>query len=232
MVSTDPEAVLLTCVGGSRHRLRLHGIRTPVQRERVPAELAGLPSVDVGPRPERDEVDPVLAEHPGTRLIVHGTDADLAAVLVRLLRKDRLGSTEVGYVPTGRRSVAAAVWGLPTRPAQAAELARHGTAGPVPLVRDDSGGVLAGRGELRDFDGEAYCDATRVLHGRVRRLIVDAGPDGISVLPSRGVHPASGRALQIGTTGARVIRDGIEHPREIPRWAWYLHTEPWHLVRP
>lgn len=197
----------------------------------MPAALADVPSVTAGPRPGRDEVDPVLAEHPRARLIVHGTDADLAAVLVRLLRKERLG-TEVGYVPAERRSVAAAVWGLPLRHDAAAELARYGVAGPVPLIRDDAGGVLVGRGEIRDFDGEGYCDATRVFRGPVRRFHVDAGPDGVSVLPDRGVRAAVGRAVQIGTRGARVRSDGVEHPREIPRWAWYRHTEPWHLVRP
>ncbi len=231
MVSTDPEAVLLTCVSESRHRLPFHGIRRAAQRERVPAALVGVPSVTLGPRPGRDEVDPVLAGHPGARVIVHGTDADLAAVLVRLLRTERLG-TEVGYVPVRRRSVAAGVWGLPERPSDAAELARHGVAGPVPLVRDDAGGVLVGRGEMRDFDGEGYCDATLVARGRIRRLLVDAGPDGVSVLPGRDVRAAVGRAVQIGTSGARVTSDGVEHPREIPRWAWYRHTDPWHLVRP
>ncbi|MET0189683.1 MAG: hypothetical protein ABW212_11830 [Pseudonocardia sediminis] len=223
--------MLLTCASEARRRLPVYGIRRRAQRERVPAALADVPSVTLGPRPGRDEVDPILADHPDARLIVHGTDADLAAVLVRLLRKERLG-TEVGYVPVARRSVAAAVWGLPLRPDAAAELARHGVAGPVPLVRDDAGGVLVGRGEMRDFDGEGYCDATLVLRGRVRRLLVDAGPDGVSVLPDRDVRAAVGRAVQIGTSGARVTSDGVEHPREIPRWAWYRHTEPWHLVRP
>ncbi|MDQ4116671.1 MAG: hypothetical protein M3235_06870, partial [Actinomycetota bacterium] len=121
--------------------------------------------------------------------------------------------------------------GLPRRPADAAELALRGRATPVPLVRDDAGGVLAGRGEIRDLYGEAYCDATRVLYGPVRRLRVEAGPGGVSVLGDRGVRAATGRAVQIGSTGARVTRDGVEHPREITRWAWYRHTEPWLLVR-
>ena len=229
MGSTDPEAVLLACTSEPQPRLRLHGIRPSGQRKRVPAALADVPSVTLPQRPGRTEVDPVLAAHPGARLIVLGSDADLAAVLVRLLRTERLG-TEVGFVPARRRSVAAAVWGLP-RGTTAAELARHGTAAPVPLIRDDAGGVLVGRGEMRDFDGEGYCDATLVLRGRVRRLLVDAGPDGVSVLPDRDVRAATGRAVQIGTSGARVTSDGVEHPREIPRWAWYRHTAPWHLVR-
>ena len=52
------------------------------------------------------------------------------------------------------------------------------------------------------------------------------------MLGDRGVRAASGRAVQIGSTGARVSHDGVEHPREVGRWAWYRHTEPWLLVRP
>lgn len=188
-------------------------------------------SVTVGPRPGKDAVDPLLAEHPGTRLIVHGTDADLAAVLVRLLRRSAL-DTEVGYVPVVRRSAVTACWGLPSAPAAAAVLARTGTARPVPLIRDDNGGVLAGRGEIVDIHGEAYCDAVRVFHGRVPKLVVDAGPDGVVVHRGRGVRAATGRAIQIGSTGATPVRDGTPYAREIRRWAWYRHTEPWHLVLP
>lgn len=188
-------------------------------------------SVTAPPRPGKDVVDPVLADHPGARLIVHGDDADLAAVVVRLLRRSAL-DTEIAYLPVDRRSAAAANWGLPSSFAAAAGLARSGTARPEPLVRDDNGGVLVGRGEIRDLYGEAYCDAARVLHGRVPRLVVDAGPDGVHVRRGRGVAAATGRAVQIGTTGARPVRDGEPHPREVTRWAWYRHTEPWHPVLP
>ncbi|MFP5069147.1 hypothetical protein ACLFMI_05725 [Pseudonocardia nantongensis] len=186
-------------------------------------------SVTVGPRPGKDAVDPLLAEHPGTRLIVHGTDADLAAVLLRLLRRSAL-DTEIGYIPVARRSAVTACWGLPAAPAAAAVLARTGTARPVPLIRDDNGGVLAGRGEIGDIHGEAYCDAVRVFHGRIPKLVVDAGPGGVVVHRGRGVRAATGRAIQIGSTGATPVRDGVPYSREIRRWAWYRHTEPWHLV--
>lgn len=234
MGETSLEAVVLTCAAGvgepGHRRLRVHGIRSAAQRERVDARLGAVPSVTLGPRPGRDELEPVLARGP-SRLVVHGSDADLAAVLVRLMRTELLATVEVAFVPSGR-SPAAAAWGLPRRPADAAELALSGRATPVPLVRDDAGGVLAGRGEIRDLYGEAYCDAVRVLYGAVRRLRVEAGPDGVSVLGDRGVRAATGRAVQIGSTGARVALDGVEHPREVSRWAWYRHTEPWLLVRP
>jgi hypothetical protein len=53
----------------------------------------------------------VLADLEPRRVIVSGTDADLAAVLVRLLRRERL-DVEVAYLPRGK-SVVAQVWGLP-----------------------------------------------------------------------------------------------------------------------
>ena len=63
-------------------------------------------------------------------------------------------------------------------------------------------------------------------------LVVDAGPEGVHVRAGRGVTGTTGRAIQIGTTGATPVRDGIAHPREIKRWAWYRHTEPWRPVLP
>lgn len=232
MDSTDPEAVLLICVPQERHRLRAHGIRPGARRERPPASLLADPavrSVTAGPRPGKDVVDPLLGDAP--RLIVHGDDADLAAVLVRLLRRSAL-TTEVAYLPVSRRSRAATNWGFPRSFTAAITLARTGTARPQPLLRDDSGGVLLGRGEIPDIYGEAYCDATRVFHGRIPTLVVDAGPAGVQVRGGPGVRAAHGRAIQIGTAGATPVRDGDPYPREIRRWAWYKHTEPWHPVLP
>ncbi|ODT94940.1 MAG: hypothetical protein ABS81_32065 [Pseudonocardia sp. SCN 72-86] len=177
-------------------------------------------------------MDPVLEGRRPDRLIVSGDDADLAAVIVRLLRKDLLATVEVAFVPTSRRSAAAAAWGLPRDRAQAAALALDGVASPVPLIRDDSGGVLVGRGEVRNLRGEAYCDDTLVVRGTVRRLVATPGPDGVSSERGRGVVPATGRALQIGCVGATVVMDGVEHPRVVPRWVWYRHTTDWLLVRP
>ncbi|WP_344418323.1 hypothetical protein [Pseudonocardia ailaonensis] len=194
----------------------------------MPAVLAAVPAVALPSRPGKDDVDPVLEERDPRRLIVLGEDADLASVLVRLLRRDRL-DVEVAFVPTVRRSAAAAAWGLPR---DAAALALDGVARPAPLIRDDSGGVLVGRGVVRDLEGEAYCDNTRVLRGRVRRLVAVPGEAGISALPGRAVRAASGRALQIGCVDSPVELDGVAHPRSVPRWTWYRHTADWLLVRP
>ncbi|GAY10883.1 hypothetical protein TOK_5367 [Pseudonocardia sp. N23] len=198
----------------------------------MPAALASVPAVVVPSRPGRGDLDPVLEEQRPGRLIVSGDDADLAAVLVRLLRKDLLATVEVAFVPTSRRSAAAAAWGLPQDRAQAAALALDGAVSAVPLIRDDSGGVLVGRGEVRNLRGEAYCDDTLVVRGTVRRLVATPGPEGVSSQRGRGVVAATGRALQVGCAGAKVVVDGVEHPRVVPRWVWYRHTTDWLLVRP
>jgi hypothetical protein len=150
----------------------------------TPGFHGGGRPVIVPARPGRADVDPLLADRDLHRLVVAGTDADLAAVLVRLLRTNRL-DVELAYVPADRRSVAARLWGLPDGPA-AFELARHGRARPAPLVRDDAGGVLVGRGELRGaggggLHGEVYCDGELVLRGGARRLVATPWPDALDI---------------------------------------------------
>jgi hypothetical protein len=239
--SIDSDVVLLTCSDtGQAPRLPVHGSRRATA-------LAALPVVALPARPDRAALDPVLAERRPRRIVVSGTDAALAAVLLRLLRTDRLG-IEVAYLPEAR-SPATAAWGLPTGE-EAAALAVGGSAAPVPLVRDDSGGVLVGRGELHDVRGECYCDDVLVLRGPARRLVVAPGPDGIAVragwsgrapdgrarpVPLRapsGTGSALGRAVQVGCEPNTVIVDGVAHPRPVPRWTWYRHTDDWRLVRP
>jgi hypothetical protein len=215
-------------------------------RDRAAALLAGVPAVDLPARPGRAELDPVLVAHDPRRLLVSGTDADLAAVLVRLLRADRL-DVEIAYLPI-HRTAATAAWGLPTG-AAAAVRALDAPASPVPLVRDDGGGVLVGRGELRGLRGECYCDETLVLRGHTPWLTVAPGLRGIAVRAGRLRRPpdgrtrpvpptapagrgsAVGRAVQVGCEPATVELDGVAHPRPVRRWSWYRHTADWLLVR-
>lgn len=240
MAPSDEHVVLLTCTDEPR--------RTYVPR-----------TVAVPPRPGRADVDPVLADPDLRRLVVAGTDADLAAVLQRLLRTNRL-HVELAYVAVERHSAAARVWGLP-HGAAALDLARRGRAQAVPLVRDDAGGVLVGRGELRAVRGEVYCDAVLALRGAARLVVTPwphgaaaASPEGTvggiavragrwGALPdgrTRAVPPstrsgrgaATGRAVQIGCLPATLVHDGVEHPRRVTRWAWYRHVDDWLLVRP
>ena len=168
-------------------------------------------------RPGRADIDPLLAG-PLRRIVVAGTDADLAAVLVRLLRRDRL-DVELAYVPADRRSAAARLWGLP-HGAAAVELAREGVARPAPLVRDDAGGVLVGRGEIRgtagSVHGEAYCDGVLALRGSARRLVVTPWPDAARRPAGSTAHPPrvavrasrSGALPTVAATGAGDRRRG------------------------
>ena len=215
----DDDAVLLIC----------GAVVTPV-------ELDGLRAVRVPARPGRVDVDDLLDT--ARRLVVVGRDADLAAVLVRLLRAERL-DVELALVSPSA-TAATRSWGLPHGSA-AARLARAGTALASPLVRDDHGGVLVGAGELRGVDGsplrgEAYCDEIRVFAGNVARVLVHAGPAGVSARVANGrwrrrAPEVSGRALQLGCVAGEVVHDGVTHERSVTRWAFYRHVQDWRLVR-
>ncbi|WP_186382498.1 hypothetical protein [Amycolatopsis rhizosphaerae] len=199
-------------------------------------EVAGLAVHRIGARPGKAEVDPLLDTE---TLVVAGTDADLAAVVVRLVRKEKLGSVRVGFVPSDPGSAVAALWGLPTDPARALALVTRGEVDPVPLIRDDSGGVLVGRGTFGAIRGVAYCDDQVALRGPARSVEVtpdgDGGP-GLVVRVEKGLlfkRPVTftGRAFQIGCLPTRPQSDGVPFPRAITRWTWYRHTEDLRLIR-
>jgi hypothetical protein len=211
--------------------------------------LDGAQVVAVPERPGRPDVDPVLdgAAHDGGRLAVAGTDADLAAVLVRLLRRERL-DVPVAFLPAAS-SEAARIWRLPTDRAAALDVVRHGQAGPAPLLRDDRGGVVAGAHVVGPFDGVVYCDEHEVLRGEAAGLVVRPDPDGgsaevggvaLTVTGRRrlaGLRPGveravRGRAATIGCAPAALRRDGIDEDRPLERRSWYRHTVNWTLVRP
>ncbi|RZQ65465.1 hypothetical protein EWH70_04995 [Amycolatopsis suaedae] len=201
-----------------------------------------LPGVDlrverVGSRPGKADVDPLLPE--ADHLVVVGTDADLAAVVLRLLRKERLTGTTVGYVTTDPDSAVAELWRLPVDPVRALALAVRGDVDPVPLIRDDAGGVLVGSGRIGPVRGVGYCDDDVALRGAARTVEVTPDPDGgagLVVRVTRGLvfrRPVtfSGRAFQLGCIPAVPEYDGVRHPRPMKRWTWYRHTEDLRLVR-
>jgi hypothetical protein len=197
-------------------------------------ERDGITVHKVGAKPGRGEVDPVLADLGDRRLVIFGTDTDLAAVVLRLLRKDLIATVTVGYVPTGD-SVVAALWGLPDG---ALEVALRGDVDPVPLVRDDAGGVLVGLGRIGPVRGVAYCDDTTVVRGRVSA--VEVSPDPAMGLLVRVIHRGllgkrvrefKGRAFQLGSLPVHPVKDGEQHPRPMTKWTWYRHTEDLRVAR-
>ncbi|BBX75166.1 peptidase M50 [Mycobacterium shinjukuense] len=199
----------------------------------LPAALTGLPTHRAD---DPATIDAAL--DPYRRVVVVGGDADLATVLSRLLRTDRL-DVEVGYAPR-RRTAATRIYGLPTG-RRAARHARHGAARRVPLIRDETGSVIVGRArwlpanEQALIHGEAVVDDTVLFDGDVAGVCVEPtlALPGLraSVRERRWRGWIAGRAAQLGTTGAVVVRDGVPAPRPVRRSTFYRNVEGWLLVR-
>jgi hypothetical protein len=178
---------------------------------RLPRVLRGLTCIDL---------DAVTAHR---RVIVVGESADLAAVLTHLLRADRL-DVEVAHV----------------RRLRSARRALHGSATRVPLIRDDTGSALAAAAywlppdpNTATITGEATVDDTLLFDGAVTAVRIEptATMPGLraSVLSGRR-RPrrwVAGRAAQLGTTGATIVRDGVAGPRPVRRSTFYRHTQGW-----
>jgi hypothetical protein len=175
---------------------------------RLPRALSDLATVTI------DEV----TNH--RRVVVVGSDSDLASVLTRLLRVDRL-DVELCHIDR---------WWKAGR-------ARHGVAGRVPLIRDETGTVIVGGAEWRGnpLQGEAVVDDTVLFDGEVMGVRIEPLPTmpGLraAVLGNGPRRWVAGRAVQLGTTGATVVRDGEPAPRPVRRSTFYRHTEGWLRVR-
>lgn len=99
------------------------------------------------------------------RVVVHGSDAAVAAVVSKLMRIDALW-VEVGFIPSGSSSVALS-WGLDATfsPAQHLTFALASPAVPTPVIRDDHGVVTLGVAEVTgpvDSTGKAVKEAEMI----------------------------------------------------------------------
>ncbi|WP_068184803.1 peptidase M50 [Mycobacterium sp. UM_CSW] len=192
---------------------------------RVPRALTGLP-VHMG------DVDAAIEQY--RRLVVVGADSDLAAVLTRLLRAERL-DVELAYVPD-RRTPATRAYRIPAG-RRAARRARRGSARRVTLIRDETGSVIVGRGRwlppdgARVLHGEAVVDDTTLFDGDVAAVRIEPtlAMPGLRASARRG-RWVSGRAAQLGSTGVTVVRDGVAAPRAARRSTFYRNVEGWLLV--
>lgn len=189
--------------------LRFGGRRLPYALAALPChEADGMPTIDAAIRDVR-------------RVVVAGSQTDLAAVLTRLMRTESL-DVEVAHVD-GRHGARRAVTGVARR---------------VPLIRDETATVLVdaalwlppeGGAEIR---GEAVVDDAVLFDGAVGAVRVEPTMTlpGLRATVSTGRlrrRWLAGRAVQLGTTGARVLRDGVEGPREVKRSTFYRHTTGW-----
>lgn len=183
----------------------------------IPRALTAIPRVDIT---EPADVDAAVGEV--TRAVVLGSDADLATVLARLLRADRL-AVEVAHLPGSR----------------GARRALTAAAQRVPLIRDETGTVLVRRAYWRPaadgqlLEGEGIVDDTVLFDGAVAGVAVEP----THTMPGlrarvlgtgwRSGPWVSGRAAQLGTPGAVVVRDGVAAPRPVRRSTFYRHIEGW-----
>lgn len=222
-------ALVLACGKDAGHA------QSPALADRDDIEVHEVPAT-----PGKPEVDHLVSALDGRRLVVVGTDADLAAVVLRLVRTERVASTEVGYVTTEPDSTVAALWDLPLDTGRAFDVALNGGLDPVPFLRDDAGGVLVGRGVLNPVRGVAYCDDTVVLRGQASRVTITPDADGGAgllvqvmrrTLLVKRVTATPGRAFQISCLPVLPKRDGVAHPRAVTKWTWYRNVEDLRLAR-
>ncbi|WP_239476526.1 hypothetical protein [Nocardia arizonensis] len=218
----------------STHVLRCDGSPVPIALSALPTtQTAAIPQTSI-----LDELLPVLAADSLPRLIVLGDDAALAAVLTHLMKTERL-HVEIGYVPVDK-TYGSRAYQTGTGNA-AAKRAIGGRATETPLIRDDTGTVLVGRAVITGVDngkleGEAYVDDTMLFTGKVNAMLVSPTPDlpGLRATVRKGLRKrrwVEGRAVQLGTPGAVVTRDGVRTDRTVPRSSFYRHHESWYLVR-
>ncbi|MGY2064320.1 hypothetical protein [Blastococcus sp. SYSU DS0619] len=180
-----------------------------------------------GEAPLRSQLEPVAG---AGSLLVRGPVTGLSAVLAALHKAGRTAEVPVSWEPAADKASTA--------------LARDlgiGTGAPrdLTLVRDDHGGVLLHHGRIeaagdgrrslsRRLGLQAHHDDIKVADGEVTRI--DVRPDwsavdtiGVTVMvqPLRPTRHTSGRALQVASDPARIVRDGVPYVRPVDRWTWY-----------
>ncbi len=193
----------------------------------MPAVQLDLRRLEPGqaPRPQ-DVADAADADS----LRVRGPVAALAAALTVLLKAQRTALVPVAWEPSGDKSSLALARDIGVGTGEPRDLC---------LVRDDHGGVLLHHGRVeaagdgrrslsRRLGLQAHHDDIKVADGEITRI--DVRPDwravdtiGVTVMlqPLRPTRQTSGRALQIASDPARVLRDGVPYPRPVERWTWY-----------
>ncbi len=190
----------------------------------VEFDLRGLAP---GSAPAREDVAP--AAEAGA-LLVRGPVPALAAVLTTLWKAGRTAEVPVSWEPAADKD--------------STGLARDlgiGTGGPreLTLVRDDHGGVLLHHGRIEADTGgrrslssriglQAHHDDIKVADGEITRIdvrpewqAVDTIAVTVMMLPLRPTRRTTGRALQLASDPARILRDGVPYPRPVNRWTWY-----------
>jgi hypothetical protein len=193
----------------------------------MPSVELDLRRLDPGEAPTQRNVAPAVD---ADRVLVRGPVHGLAAVLGALLKAGRTAVVPVAWEPAADKDSSGLARDLGIGSGEPRNLS---------LVRDDHGGVLLHHGRIEAAgDGrrslsrrvglQAHHDDIRVADGEVTRI--DVRPDwravdtiGVTVMlqPLRPTQRTSGRALQVASDPARIVRDGVPFPRPVSRWTWY-----------
>jgi hypothetical protein len=186
-----------------------------------------LRRLDPGQAPRPGDVAPAAD---ADRVRVRGPVPALSAVLAVLLKAGRTAVVPVAWEPADDKASSGLARSLGIGSGELRSLS---------LVRDDHGGVLLHHGRIeaagdgrrslsRRLGLQAHHDDIKVADGEVTRI--DVRPDweavdtiGVTVMlqPLRPTQRTSGRALQVASDPARIVRDGVPYPREVSRWTWY-----------
>jgi hypothetical protein len=186
-----------------------------------------LRRLDPGEAPLRSHLAGVAE---ASSVLVRGPVSALAGALTVLLKAGRTSVAPVAWEPTGDKAATALARDLGVGSGEPRDLT---------LVRDDHGGVLLHHGRVeaagngrrslsRKIGLQAHHDDIKVADGEITRI--DVRPDwgavdtiGVTVMtqPLRPTRHTSGRALQVASDPARIIRDGVPYPRPVDRWTWY-----------
>jgi hypothetical protein len=204
----------------------------------MPSVRLDLRRLEPGRAPRPDDV---AAAGEADSVTLRGPVPALAAVLTVLLKAGRSAQVPVAWEPAGDKDSLTLARDIGVGTGDQRELG---------LVRDDHGGVLLHHGRIEaDGDGrralsrrlglQAHHDDIKVADGEITRI--DVRPDwravdtiGVTVMlqPLRPTRHTSGRALQIASDPARIVRDGVPYPRPVSRWTWYAdHRMRW-LLQP
>jgi hypothetical protein len=186
-----------------------------------------LRRLDPGQAPRPGDVAPAAD---ADRVRVRGPIPALSGVLAVLLKAGRTADVPVAWEPADDKASGGLARSLGIGSGELRSLS---------LVRDDHGGVLLHHGRIeaagdgrrslsRRLGLQAHHDDIKVADGEVTRI--DVRPDweavdtiGVTVMlqPLRPTQRTSGRALQVASDPARIVRDGVPYPREVSRWTWY-----------
>ena len=195
-----------------------------------------LRRLDLGQSPRPGDV---AAAGGAGQVLVRGPVHALSAVLTVLLKAGRTADVPVSWEPAPDKDSTGLARDLGIGSGEPRNLT---------LVRDDHGGVLLHHGRIeaagdgrrslsRRLGLQAHHDDIKVADGEVTRI--DVRPDwravdtiGVTVMtqPLRPTQRTSGRALQVASDPARILRDGVAYPRPVSRWTWYAdHRVRWLL---